>query len=211
MHTFAQVTKHSRHDVATMDQKVWSSMTAVQIISSVGATVVALVAIVANLWTTRRTLGDRQEERLWTSRSELYVEIIRMVLTERDRYPADTLLVITDVDARDRDACDQQHGWADRRARVCAYATDMTRDRYEAWDDAVAAVAGLVQHSGVTGSRQPSDIRTAVPIAVDKMISTGDQVIEQIRAELGSGTARVPSTRRAAWRSHRQDHPLVVQ
>jgi hypothetical protein len=162
----------------------------VQIVSAAGTTVVALAALVANVWTTRRTLGDRREERLWAYRNELYVEIVHIVLRERDLDVEELLLHSLRLPkgkrVRYESRREDEHEWWDYRARVRTYASNSTSDRYDAWDKAVLPLADLVQPIRAAGRTQSGGAQIAVDNALAGVIFTVSRLVEQIRSELGS-------------------------
>lgn len=166
-----------------------------QVVGSIGTPVVALAAIGASLWTTRRTLEDRREDRLWGHRSDLYVDLVRLVRQERKQGWQDVLMTIDTLDRmpetywqseRDRDP----RGWGEREVRVLAYASDQTRSLYFEWDHALLRLAGVIHPERVTGVARPDDIAPVVQDGIKRVMTTGDLLLEQIRDELRSGVAR---------------------
>lgn len=164
-------------------------MSAVDVIGSVGAPVVALAALAANVWTTRRNLDDRREDRLWSDRAQLYVELVRAVRREQEQDLQELLMTVDTLDhspttywqsERDRDP----RTWDDREVRVLTYASDQTRSLYFEWNDALLRLCGLVQPPTVTGKPRPEDVQPAIQSALTAVDSADARLVEQIRSEL---------------------------
>ncbi|MEU5262425.1 hypothetical protein [Amycolatopsis sp. NPDC021455] len=166
-------------------------MNITQIISQIGTVAVAIFAIAANVWTARQTLQDKREERLWQSRADLYVDLVRLVL-EVGRIDAKEYTMIADnldkepntywqspIDRRTKE-------WQSNSARVWSYASDETRDRYLAWTDTILRLAGTMQPERVTGQPRPRNLPSAIEKAIDNLKTAGDKLLNQIRSELKS-------------------------
>jgi hypothetical protein len=180
-----------------------SAAGAAQVIGSIGAVVVALAGIGAGVWSTSRTLAESRDNRLWSHRADVYVELVRRVQRERSVDLEETLRTMSTLDAmpdvhwqseRDRDPS----AWRNLEVQVLTYASDETRQLYEAWDHALLRLAGVVQPPRVTGVARADGSARTVSKAIDDVVATGDQLIGQIRAELRSGGA-VDGRRRLLW------------
>jgi len=97
-----------------------------ELASAIAAPLVALGAIEANVWNTRRTLDDRRQDRLWQGRADLYVDLVRAIQRERSQQVDETLMTIDTLDrdtqvywqsSRDRDPA----AWTEQGIRVLAY------------------------------------------------------------------------------------------
>jgi hypothetical protein len=160
-----------------------------QLIAAVASPVVAVVAIRANLRTTRFMLADKHEERLWDRRTDLYVDLIRIVESEGHQdadelwMTADTLDNMPDVNwqpSRDLDP----KGRAEYQIQVSAYASDRVLQLYAEWDHALLRLAGVVQPQRVTGAARPADLPAALRDAADSVNQSGSRLRDQIRSEL---------------------------
>jgi hypothetical protein len=176
-------------------------VSAIEIIGAVGAPVVAVAAIAANVWITKRNLDDRREDRLWSNRAQLYIELVRLMRHEEERDPEELLMTIDTLDQtpatywqseRDRDP----RAWDDREVRVLTYASDRTRALYFEWDRALLQLAGIVQPTRMTGTPRPEDVRSAVKAALSIVATTGARLVEQIRSELQPVRESIRGSRR---------------
>jgi hypothetical protein len=168
-----------------------SAVDAAQVISAVAAPLIAIVAIAANVWISRQTLNDRDRERLWRPRADLYLELVRLVEDERKTDIPELLMHIDALDhdpslfwqsSRDRDNAT----WRENDIRVLAYASDEASERYSEWNRCLYRLAGLVHPERVTGSSRPVDMGSVVTNALDEAKKEGNRLIEQIRSDLGA-------------------------
>jgi len=182
-----------------------SAAGAAQVIGSIGAIVVALAGIGAGMWSTSRTLAESRDNRLWSHRADLYLDLVRRVQQERSIDLDETLMAMSTLDAmpdvywqsaRDRD----RGAWRNLEVQVLTYASDQTRQLYDAWDHALRRLAGVVQPDRVTGAARADDPARTVRKAIDDVIATGDQLVDQIRSELRSGGTIKGGRRRLPWR-----------
>lgn len=177
-----------------------------QVIGSIGAIVVALAGIGAGTWSTSRMLAESRDNRLWSHRAEVYVDVVRWVQQERSADFEETLMAVSTLDARPgtywQSKRDREPGaWRNLEVQVLTYASDTTRQLFDSWDDALLRLAGVVQPPTVTGIARPDDLARAVRTGVDNVLTTGDQLVGQIRSELRSGgTAGDGRRRLLRWR-----------
>jgi len=181
-----------------------SAAGAAQVIGSIGAIVVALAGIGAGMWSTSRTLAESRDNRLWSHRADLYLDLVRRVQQERSVELDETLMAMSTLDAipdvyrqsgRDRDP----GAWRNLEVQVLTYASDRTRQLYDAWDHALLRLAGVVQPPRVTGATRTDDPARSVRKAIEDVIVTGDQLVDQIRSELRSGGTVRGGRRRLPW------------
>jgi hypothetical protein len=184
-----------------------SAAGAAQVIVSTGAIVVALAGIAAGMWATSRTLADNRDNRLWSHRADVYVDLVRWVQEERSVDLDETLMAMSTLDVRPnvhwQSRRDRDPGaWRNLEVQVLTYASDRTRQLYDAWDHALLRLAGVVQPPRVTGVARADDPARTVREAIDDVIVTGDQLVGQIRVELRSGgTVRDGRRRLLRWRA----------
>jgi hypothetical protein len=184
----------------------------VQVVGAIGPSVVALAAIGVAVWSTRRTLDEARDDRFWSRRAEVYVDLVRRVLQERQIDLEETLMTMSSLDAqpalhwqssRDRDKNRQE-----RNVLVEAYASDQVRKLYEAWDHALLHLAGVVQPTRVTGRTRPDDRVSAAQEAIERVATASDELLDQLRVELHAGhtlgSGRVSLIRRFAARADRR-------
>jgi hypothetical protein len=169
-----------------------SAAGAAQVIGAIGAIAIALAGIAAGMWSTSRTLAESRDNRLWSHRADLYVDLVRWVQQERSVDVDETLMAMSTLDARpdfywqsgrDRDP----DAWRSLEVQVLTYASDRTRQLYDEWDHALLRLAGVIQPPRVTGAARADDPARTVREAIDDVIAAGDQLVSQIRSELRSG------------------------
>jgi hypothetical protein len=172
---------------------------AADLVTAVASPLVALGAIGATVWTTRRTLDDRRQDRLWQPRAELYLDLVRAARRQLASTDVDELMMAIDTldsdsavhweAGRGRGAIDLE----EREALVLAYASEPVRHAYFAWDRAILQLNGVVLPTRETGIPRPSDVRSTVQAAVTDVLERSDHLIATIRTELLRG---VPSRSR---------------
>jgi hypothetical protein len=168
-----------------------SGGSAVEVITAIASPVVAVAAIAANLWVTRSTLDDRREERLWSDRAELYVDLVRVIRREQRQDSQELLMTIDTLDRVHetfwQSEQDRNPGaWDDMEVRVITYASDRIRNLYFEWNRALVRLAGVVQPEAVTGTPRPTDVASTVEDALSDVRATGSRLLEGIRLELRS-------------------------
>jgi hypothetical protein len=181
-----------------MLRRMSTASDAAQVIGAVATPLVALAAIGATLWTTRRTLSDKSQERLWSPRVELYKNLVEMVDSEHrrgDRLRKALTILPMDLPAAWLEIPDHERGkWHENELSVVLYASDAVGERYSGWSDTLRRLRKLTQISD-------AEIKIpAVEKAIEDMHIVGDQLVNEIRKELGSGRRRHGRWRRALTR-----------
>jgi len=170
-----------------------------QVIGAIATPLVALAAIGATVWTTRRTLIDKSRERLWSPRVELYGHLLELVDREHrrgDRLSGALIIQPMDLPAAWLDLPIQEPSkWHEDEISVLTFASDSIAKLYLDW----IAILGRLRKLAHAADAEIS-IRD-VEEAIKDMHGASDMLFNEMRKELGSGTRH--------WRLRRYIHKVL--